>query len=39
VIETPDLLQLAVIVVGISVLASAIGIGKAMSVEPNKVLS
>ncbi len=39
VIETPDLVQLAVIVLGISVLASLIGIGKAMSVEPNKVLS
>ena len=39
VIETPDLLQLAVIVVGISVLASLLGIWKAMRVEPNKVLS
>jgi putative ABC transport system permease protein len=39
VIETPDLLQLAGIVLGISVVASAIGISKAMSVEPNKVLS
>jgi putative ABC transport system permease protein len=39
VIETPDLLQLAVIVLGISVLASLVGIGKAMRVEPNKVLS
>lgn len=39
VIETPDLLQLAVIVLGISALASAIGINKAMRVEPNKVLS
>lgn len=39
VIETPDLVQLAVIVLGISVLASLIGIGKAMRVEPNKVLS
>ncbi len=39
VIETPDLLQLAAIVLGISVLASLIGIGKAMRVEPNKVLS
>jgi putative ABC transport system permease protein len=39
VIETPDLLQLAGIVLGISVLASLIGIGKAMRVEPNKVLS
>lgn len=39
VIETPDLIQLAVIVFTISVLASLVGIGKAMSVEPNKVLS
>ncbi|MCU0771346.1 MAG: ABC transporter permease [Verrucomicrobia bacterium] len=39
VIETPDLIQLAVIVFGISVLASMIGIAKAMRVEPNKVLS
>jgi putative ABC transport system permease protein len=39
VIETPDLVQLGMIVLGISVLASLIGIGKAMSVEPNKVLS
>jgi putative ABC transport system permease protein len=39
VIETPDLLSLAVIVLGISVLASLLGIWKAMSVEPNKVLS
>ena len=39
VIETPDSLQLAVIVVGISVLASLLGIWKAMRVEPNKVLS
>jgi len=39
VIETPDLVQLAIIVLGISVLASLLGIGKAMRVEPNKVLS
>ena len=39
VIETPDLVQLAIIVLGISVLASLIGIGRAIRVEPNKVLS
>ena len=39
VIETPDLLTLAAIVLAISVLASLLGIWKAMSVEPNKVLS
>ena len=39
VIENQDLLSLAAIVLGISVLASLIGIGKAMRVEPNKVLS
>jgi putative ABC transport system permease protein len=39
VIETPDLLQLAAIVAGIAVLASLLGIGKALRVEPNKVLS
>jgi putative ABC transport system permease protein len=39
VIETPDLLLLAGIVLAISVLASLLGIGKAMRVEPNKVLS
>jgi putative ABC transport system permease protein len=39
VIETPDLLSLAGIVAGISVLASLLGIWKAMRVEPNKVLS
>ena len=39
VIETPDLLMLAGVVVGISVLASLIGILEAMRVEPNKVLS
>jgi putative ABC transport system permease protein len=39
VIETPDLLALAGIVLGISVAASLLGIWKAMRVEPNKVLS
>jgi putative ABC transport system permease protein len=39
VIETPDLLPLGDIVLAISVLASLLGIWKAMSVEPNKVLS
>jgi putative ABC transport system permease protein len=39
VIEPRDLLQLAVIVLAISVLASFIGIAKAMRVEPNKILS
>ncbi len=39
VIENQDLLSLGVIVLGISVLASLMGIGKAMGVEPNKVLS
>ena len=39
VIESPDLLQLGGIVLGISVLASLLGIWKAMRVEPNKVLS
>ena len=34
-----DLLWLAAIVLGISVLASLLGIWKAMRVEPNKVLS
>jgi len=38
VIENQDLLSLAGIVVAISVLSSLIGIGKAMRVEPNKVL-
>ena len=38
VIENQDLLSLAAIVVAISVLSSLIGIGKAMRVEPNKVL-
>lgn len=39
VIESIDLIQLAAIVLGISVLASLLGIAKAMRVEPNKVLS
>lgn len=39
VIESSDLSQLAAIVVGISILASLVGIWKAMRVEPNKVLS
>jgi putative ABC transport system permease protein len=39
VIENQDLLSLAIIVLGISALASVIGIAKAMRVEPNKVLS
>lgn len=39
VIETRDLLALAGIVLGISVLASLLGIWKAMRVESNKVLS
>lgn len=39
VIESQDLLSLAAIVIGISVLASLLGIWKAMRVEPNKVLS
>ncbi|MBP8261410.1 MAG: ABC transporter permease [Verrucomicrobia bacterium] len=39
VIEPRDLAALAAIVLGISVLASAVGIAKALSVEPNKVLS
>lgn len=39
VIETPDLLQLAAIVLVISIFASLLGIWKAMRVEPNKVLS
>ena len=39
VIETPDLVALAGIVLGISVLASLLGIWKAMRVEPNKVLA
>lgn len=39
VIETADLLALAAIVLAISVLASLLGIGKALRVEPNKVLA
>lgn len=39
VIETPDLVALAGIVLGISILASLLGIWKAMRVEPNKVLA
>jgi len=38
-IAPPDLLSLAAIVVGISVLSSLLGIWKALRVEPNKVLS
>lgn len=39
VIEIPDLLQLAGIVLVISVTASLLGIAKALRIEPNKVLS
>ncbi len=39
VVQGQDLVQLAVIVAGISVLASLLGIWKAMRVEPNKVLA
>ena len=39
VIETPDLVMLGGIVLGISVFASILGIIKALNVEPNKVLS
>lgn len=39
VIVQEDLIQLAVVVVGISVLASLIGIIKALRVEPNEVLA
>ncbi len=39
VITRPDLLLLAAIVLGISVLASLLGIWKAMQVAPNKVLA
>ena len=39
VIETPDMVMLGAIVVAISVLASLLGIAKAMRVEPNKVLA
>lgn len=38
-IAPPDLLTLAAVVIGISVLSSLLGIWKALSVEPNKVLS
>ena len=39
VIETPDLIQLAFIVLGISMLASLLGIWKALTVEANTVLA
>ena len=39
VIETADLIQLAFIVVGISMLASLLGIWKALTVEPSTVLA
>lgn len=39
VIEAGDLVQLALIVLGSSILASLLGIAKALRVEPNKVLS
>ena len=39
IIETPDLVMLAAIVLAISVLASLLGIAKAMRVEPNQVLA
>ena len=39
VIQASDLLTLAGIVLGISVVASLLGIGKALQVEPNKVLA
>jgi hypothetical protein len=39
VIETADLVQLAFIVVGISMLASLLGIWKALNVEANTVLA
>jgi putative ABC transport system permease protein len=38
-LETPDLIKLAFITVTISVLASLLGIWKALRVEPNTVLS
>jgi putative ABC transport system permease protein len=38
VLTNPDLVQLAVIVLGISVLASLLGIWRAMRVEPNEAL-
>jgi putative ABC transport system permease protein len=39
IIEAPDLGMLGAIVLAISILASLLGIAKAMSVEPNKVLA
>ena len=39
IIETADLTSLAVIVTGISIIASVLGIWKALRVEPNTVLS
>lgn len=39
VIEMADLVSLAGIVLGIALLASLLGIGKALRVEPNKILS
>jgi hypothetical protein len=39
VIERGDLLVLGLIVAGISILSSLLGIRKAMGVEPNKVLA
>jgi putative ABC transport system permease protein len=39
VIESQDLIMLGAVVVGISILASLVGIIKAMGVEPNKVLA
>jgi putative ABC transport system permease protein len=38
VLTNPDLVQLAVIVLVISVLASLVGIWKALRVEPNEAL-
>ena len=39
VLTDQDLLQLAAIVLGISVLSSFLGIWKAMSIQPNEILS
>lgn len=39
VVESRDLVMLGVVVLGISILASLVGIFKAMRVEPNKVLA
>jgi putative ABC transport system permease protein len=39
VVESQDLVMLGVVVLGISILASLVGIFKAMRVEPNKVLA